>query len=96
MNNNCNTCKDEFVDITTPLNSEDYYMFRDIVNQGIDAHLEAFTKSEFKPVVGTNRYLFNFHNSEIPILIRRLEEVGSEEALGWASDIENVDNNEDI
>ena len=57
--------------------SDDFRLFESLVNQGIDAHLEGFTLSEF----GFRRYdslglraYFNFHLSEIHLLIRRLEE----------------------
>ncbi len=85
----------EFLPITTPIGSEDDKMFVGIVNQGIDSHLESFTKSEFSETNGSlgKRRVFNFHKSEIPILLRRLEELGTEEALQWKDDIENYDSN---
>ena len=79
----------EFFPITTPTFTEDFKLFKDIVNQGIDSHLEAFVKSEFKEA--GDRYLFNFHKSELPILLRRLRELGTEESDYWASDIENYE-----
>lgn len=48
------------------------------VNQGIDPHLEAFTKSTFDEKTGK----CNIHPDELPILLRRLFE--SESASGWA------------
>jgi hypothetical protein len=78
---------DEYLPITTPLGSQDDKLFTSVVNQGIDSHLEGFTQSKFD--VQGNRRVFNFHKSEIPILLRRLEEVGTEEALMWKDDIEN-------
>lgn len=80
---------DEFFPITTPLGSEDDRLFVSVVNQGIDSHLEGFTKSKFDKQ--GNRRVFNFHTSELPILLRRLEDVGTEEALSWKSDIENYE-----
>jgi len=86
---------DEFFPITTPVGSEDDRLFVGIVNQGIDSHLEGFTRSKFTIEDGSigKRRKFNFHQSELPILIRRLEELGTEEALSWKEDIENYDNN---
>lgn len=86
---------DEFFPITTPVGSEDDRLFTGIVNQGIDSHLEGFTKSTFDVKDGSlgKRRVFNFHTSELPILLRRLEELGTEEALQWKDDIENYDNN---
>lgn len=84
-----NNQTDEFFPITTPLGSEDDKLFVSIVNQGIDSHLEGFTKSKFSQQGG--RRIFNFHVSELPILLRRLEELGTEEALSWKDDIENYE-----
>jgi len=81
--------------ITTPVGSEDDKLFVSIVNQGIDSHLEGFTKSKFtveNTSIGKRR-VFNFHVSELPILLRRLEELGTDEALSWKEDIENYDSN---
>jgi hypothetical protein len=80
----------EFLPITTPIGSPDDKLFTDVVNQGIDSHLEGFTKSKFEIKNSSlgNRKIFNFHKSEIPILLRRLEEIGTEEAQQWARDIE--------
>ena len=72
--------------ITTPINSDDYKLFVGIINQGIDSHLEAFTKLKHDHV--GNRLVLDFHESELHILIRRLREEGSEEAERWADDIE--------
>lgn len=86
---------DDFFEITAPVNSEDAEMFVRIVNQGIDSHLEAFTKSKFDVRQGTlgTRRSFNFHKDELPILLRRLRELGTEEGDQWADDIENYDEN---
>jgi len=88
---------DEFIPISTPVGSEDDELFTSIVNQGIDSHLEGFTKSNFEVKPGSlgNRRIFNFHKSELPILLRRLEELGTEEALQWKYDIEANDTNLD-
>ena len=79
----------EFLEITTPIGSDDYKLFVGIVNQGIDSHLEAFTRSEFT-VVG-ERFRFNFHKSELPILLRRLDEIDTEDAAMWVLDLEASD-----
>lgn len=52
--------------------SKDAELFVGIWNQGIDAHLEAFTESTFEERDG--RIFFEFDGSEMHILIRRLEE----------------------
>ena len=78
---------DSFLPITTPLGSADDKLFISVVNKGIDSHLEGFTKSNFS--VRDGRRIYNFAISEIPILLRRLEEIGTDEALQWKSDIEN-------
>jgi len=87
----------EYLDITTPVGSEDDKLFVSVVNKGIDSHLEAFTKSKFDVKVDYlgRRRIYKFHRSELPILIRRLEEIGDENALQWAEDIKN-DGNSDM
>jgi len=86
---------EEFFPISTPVGSEDDALFIGIVNQGIDSSLEGFTKSNFEVKPGSlgNRRIFNFHKDEIPILLRRLGEVGTEEAQQWIEDIQNQENN---
>jgi hypothetical protein len=81
----------DYLPITTPVGSPDDKLFTEVINQGIDSHLEGFTKSKFEIKNSSlgNRRIFNFHRSEIPILLRRLEEIGTEEALQWKDDIEN-------
>jgi hypothetical protein len=80
------------IQITCLANSDDAKLFTSIVNQGIDAHLEAFTKSKFdhKPVNGLTRLVLDFEVSELPLLCRRLDEIGSDEAEAWASDIREL------
>ena len=69
-------------------------MFKGIINQGIDSNLEGFTKSTFEQSPNfNNKFLFNFEKSELPILLRRLEKVGTPEALSWIEDINNSENN---
>ena len=75
----------EYLNITTPLFGSDFEMFKGIVNQGIDSHLEGFTSS--KCAIKGSRLHLNIAQSEIPILVRRLEELETEEADEWARDI---------
>lgn len=81
--------KEEFIKITTPIGSKDFEIFKDIINRGIDSHLEAFVKSKFEK--GKDRYNFNFHKSEKPILLRRLQSAldatGDEDIERWFNDI---------
>lgn len=77
--------------ITTPINSQDFKLFKSVVNQGIDSHLEAFTKSKFTLNKTQQRFIFDFDDSEVPILVRRLRELDNDDALQWAEDIENHD-----
>jgi hypothetical protein len=79
----------DFFEITTPTESNDAKLFAKIINQGIDSNLEGFTKSKFDTKQTTNgrRFVLNFHKDELPILLRRLEEDGSEQALSWVEDI---------
>lgn len=53
------------------------------VNQGIDAHLEAFTRSTFDPKTG--RCLV--HPEELHVLLRRLFDSGDEESWSLRSGI---------
>lgn len=82
--------------ITVPLITEDYSMFKSIIEQGIDAHLEAFTESMFeeKYIDGQPRLIMDFQGKDVAILVRRLKEYGTEDAELWAQDIE--DNDEDM
>lgn len=84
--------KDDFFKISVRTQSDDFKLFAfEVVNQGIDSHLEAFTKSEFKEDQKQfGRFNFNFHRSELPILIRRLRELETEESESWADDIETT------
>lgn len=87
------------MNITTPLCTEDYILFKGIIEQGIDSHLEAFTESTFeeKLVDGQPRLVMDFVGKDIPILIRRLEEIDvedingmGEEASMWVADIQCI------
>jgi hypothetical protein len=70
--------------ISVPINTEDYALFKDIIEQGIDARLEAFVDSNFHHLDG--RLLMYFAPCELTTLLRRLLEVGSENAEQWAVD----------
>jgi hypothetical protein len=82
----------EFMEITTPIGSDDFKLFKDMINKGIDSHLEGFVKSNF--FKNGHRYVFNFHKSEVDILLRRLQEAAdATEDEGkiqtWIDDIKN-------
>ncbi len=82
-----------FIPITIPMsNRDEINMFTQIINQGIDSSLEGFTKSIFgvKHTGLGKKIVLNFHKDELPILIRRLEEIGNEQAINWAEDIKNL------
>lgn len=59
--------------------NDDYVVMRMAIDKGIDAHLEAFTKSKFK--VGMDdwgmftRLYCKIHPDEMHILLRRLQEI---------------------
>lgn len=72
-------------EITIPLGSTDLEIFIAVVNQGIDSRLEGFTRSEFTD--NGTRAILNFDETELPILIRRLVELNTDEADFWADDI---------
>lgn len=90
---------DNFIEIEVNPNSKDFKIFKSVVNQGIDSHLEGFTKSKFGyrnyESIGKKAY-FNFHKSEKDILLRRLQEMfdetGDFEIQSWIDDIENYEN----
>jgi len=88
----------EFFPITIPLGSSDVKIFKNVIDKGIDSHLEGFTKSDFSSKDG--KLVLNFHYSELPILIRRLkkmyDETGEEEYLNWAEDVDRVSKEESI
>ena len=85
------------MNITVPLCSPDYPLFKGIIEQGIDSYLEAFTESKFeeKMVDGQPRLVMDFKGKDLPILIRRLEELEDRSADSWACDIEAVMDEED-
>lgn len=82
----------DFFPIETPYNSKDYQMMKAAVNKGIDSHLEGFVESEFKKSpTDAGKFLWNIHNSELPILYRRLnelyEETGDEDYKDFEQEI---------
>ena len=78
----------DFVEITCRIGGSDAKLFTDVVNQGIDSYLEAFTKSRFGN--SGDRLVLNFHRDELPLLVRRLEEINSPDAAAWAEDIRGL------
>lgn len=77
----------ETFNISVFAGGKDCELFTSIINQGIDAHLEAFTDSKFE--YKGNRLHLDFAYDELPILLRRLRENNSDNAVEWAEDIEN-------
>ena len=77
----------DYLEITTHKASDDFDLFANIVNQGIDARLTAFVKSTFSH--RTPRYFFNFHKDEMEILMRRLSKIAIDDlnAEQWENDI---------
>ena len=80
------------LEISCNVHTDDFQMFERAINQGIDSRLEGFIFSEF--YWENDRYFFNFHIDEVPLLIRRLTELAddreSEEyngILDWVYDI---------
>jgi len=79
------------MDISCFTCSDDFKLFTAVINQGIDSHLEGFTKSKFEINKDEKRLFMDFHKTEIHILLRRLRAMGSEHADMWADDIENIE-----
>ena len=78
----------ETLPISVHIGSDDYTLFKDVINQGIDSRLTGFTKSSFEQK-GARLQLY-FDISEIEILLRRLigySEYGCENSASWESDI---------
>ena len=75
---------------TMKLVREDYVVFAEAWNQGIDSHLEALTErssvEEKSDRFGTRAHI-SIHPEELPVLIRRLLGNGSDEAGSLATDI---------
>ena len=67
---------------------DDAELFTNVVSQGIDSRLEAFTESTFN--YEGQRLVMDFADSELSILIRRLSELddaGNDSAGQWVMDI---------
>ena len=76
-------------EISVSTMTDDFELFKKVINMGIDARLEAFTKSNFcvkAKSIGGRLYL-NINESEMQILIRRLLEINTENSEQWADDI---------
>lgn len=85
----------EFFPIETPYSSEEYNILKQVVNMGIDSHLEGFVKSKFmKSPSFNNKYRWEFDYSELPILYRRLQELyektGNEDYYNYKTDIQDA------
>ena len=74
-------------DISVYEYGSDAVLFTNVINQGIDAHLEAFTESNFSNDLSESRLYMYFAESELSILLRRLLELETDEADLWATDI---------
>lgn len=78
---------------TMSLTGADYRLVASVVNDGIDARLEAFTRSTFQPrlqCMGGARLECEIHPAEMSILLRRLCErydAGDDAAGDLAGDI---------
>jgi hypothetical protein len=81
-----------YTEITCHAFGSDAKIFNRVINQGIDSHLEAFTQSEFitKHVKSRPTLIMEFAHAELPLLVRRLEEIGTDEAETWANDIKKL------
>lgn len=77
--------------ISLPLHSDDINLFVSVWNQGIDSHLQGFTKSTHDITDG--RLNLHIDHGEMPILLRRLRETGTAGEL-WADDIESIFNSQ--
>ena len=67
-------------DYPMSLVGEDVILVTRCVNQGIDSHLEAFTESSF--IHNSPRRLeCRVSPKDMPILLRRLDEIGSDAAM---------------
>ena len=74
-------------DINVYINSDDMKLFTTIVNQGIDARLEGFTKSKFYVDKEPHRFCLDFADCELQILLRRLLAIETGESDSWIADI---------
>ena len=80
------------MEISCYIGSEDFDLFKNIVNQGIDARLEAFTKSKFHVNENERRLYMDIDTNEISLFMRRLSEIAEDDnnADQWEEDILNI------
>ena len=80
------------LDISCYIGLDDFDLFKDIVNQGIDARLEAFTKSKFKVNEDDRRLYMDIDTSELSVFMRRLSKIGEDDnnADQWEDDILDI------
>jgi len=84
---------DNFFEITCYKGKRDARLFLDVLGEGVIGmnfgmfcdNPESFEKSGH--VSGHNRLFFSFHKSEIQLLLRRLQEIDTQEADSWVTDI---------
>jgi len=72
-------------EISVSTMTDDFSLFKKVINMGIDARLEAFTESNFyvkAKSIGGRLYL-DIDESEMQILIRRLLETKTESGEMW-------------
>lgn len=74
-------------DISVCIGSDDFLLFKGIVDIGIDSRLTGFTESNFH--YEGDRFFFDFAFGELEILIRRLIELetNTDLACQWVDDI---------
>lgn len=85
----------DFFPIETPYNSKDYEIMKNVVNMGIDSSLNGFVESRFtKSPNFNNKFLWNIHDSELPILYKRLEDLykktGDEDYNSFLEEVRSV------
>jgi hypothetical protein len=89
---------ENYLEITTPKQSYDAKMFTSILNQPMDLSQEGFTKSKFhyKQDEFHVRLVLNFHHTELPLLIRRLDEQGTDNSMDFSNAIRDYIKENDI
>jgi len=84
--------------------SDDRLLMIDVVNRGIDSYLEAFVDSKFEDKYDENdikyrvsgpRLFCDIGPRDMPVLLRRLEEAGTDDADSLRSDIIEVSSEEE-
>jgi len=80
------------LDISCYIGSEDFELFKNIVNQGIDSRLEAFIKSNFKVNETERRLYMDIDTNEISLFMRRLSKIAEDDnnADQWEDDILDI------